>query len=210
MQQRQSDDDLIRLIWDYMVIESPLAHADVIIVGGSKDGGTAAYAAELYGTGFAPVIVFSGHKQPGMDVTEADWLAGIARDRGVPESAILREQTAGNPGESIHNAQVLLAENSIIPQTVILVHTPSMSRRFLATAEVQWSDPKPTFLVRHENIGFVEYTLKHGRGDTFRKVMGDFQRMRSYGKKGFQTPQEIPADIQMAYNTLLERGHKTR
>jgi hypothetical protein len=34
--------------------------------------------------------------------------------------------------------------------------------------------------------------------------------MRTYPKKGFQSFQEIPSDVQEAYDILLWRGHKTR
>ncbi|HMH70107.1 MAG TPA: YdcF family protein [Candidatus Saccharimonadales bacterium] len=206
----KSDDALLDTIWDYMVIETPLQHADVIIVGGSTDTGAAQYAAELYGMNFAPLIVFSGYQQPGMDMSEAELFAKTALSFGVPESAILREPQAVNTGQNITFSQQLLAEKGIVPKTVILVHKPYMARRFLATAEAQWEGEKPVFITRHESIGRPGYTLRRGRGEVIRKLLGDFQRMRPYGKKGYQSPQEIPEEVQAAYNALLYRGHKTR
>lgn len=204
---RQSDTELLKIIWDYMGVESPLAHADVIIAGGCKDPGVAGHAAELYGLGFAPLIVFTGYKQPGMSETEADFFARIARDRGVPDSAILREPYAKNTGDNIQLSQKLLAENGIIPKKVILVHKPYMLRRFVATADVQWPEPRPSFIGRHEPIGLSEYMIKRGTGETIRKIMGDFQRLRPYAKKGYQSTQDIPDEVQAAYDTLLRRGH---
>lgn len=206
---KQSDDDLLQIIWDYMVIESPLAHADVIVVGGCTDTGVASYAAELFTTGFAPKIIFSSYQQPGMNKTEADLFAEVALSRGVPESAILREPNAVNTGQNITLSQALLTQHGIIPKSVILVHKPYMTRRFLATAEAQWSDPKPAFITRHEPIGRVAYTLRQGRGEVIRKLLGDFQRMRPYAKKGFQSTQIIPDEVQQAYDALMWRGHKT-
>lgn len=204
---KQSDNDLLKIIWDYMEVQSPLGHADVIIAGGCKDPGVAAYAAELYGLGFAPLIVFTGYKQPGMDKTEADFFAQIARDRGVPDTAILREQQAKNTGENIRFSQTLLSEKGITPKTVMLIHKPYMVRPFMATAEAQWTDPQPIFLGRHESIGLTEYMIKRGTGETIRKIMGDFQRLRPYAKKGYQSQQDIPDEVQAAYDTLLYRGH---
>lgn len=206
----RSDDDLVRIIWDYLVVEAPLSHADAIIVGGCTDTGVASYAVDLHQAGFAPVIVFSGYKQQGMDMTEADLFAQVARRRGIPESAILRESQAVNTGQNITLSQALLAENNIIPKTVILVHKPYMALRFLATAEAQWSGKKPIFITRHEPITFVEYSMRQGRGETIHKLLGDFGRMRPYAKKGFQSPQEIPDEVQAAYDLLLRRGHRTR
>jgi uncharacterized SAM-binding protein YcdF (DUF218 family) len=206
----QTDDNLLDIIWHYMAAEAPLQHADVILVGGSTDIGVATYAADLYLTGFAPYIIFSGYQQPGMNIPEADLLAHEALSRGVPESAILRETRAANTGQSITFSQQLLAEKGIVPKIVILVHKPYMARRFLATAEAQWKGELPLFITRHEQIGRVGYTLRQGRGEVIRKLLGDFQRMRPYAKKGFQSPQEIPDEVKDAYDALLWRGHKTR
>jgi uncharacterized SAM-binding protein YcdF (DUF218 family) len=207
---KSSDEDLLKLVWNFLAIESPLAHADVIIVGGSRDTNVASYASDLYATGFAPIIVFSGGKQPEADRTDADIFASIAQSHGVSESAIIRETTAANAGQTIVRVQQLLEERDIHPKTVLLIHKPYMSRPFLATAEAQWPDPKPIFTVRHEQVNFIEYMIKQGRGDVFREVLGDFQRMRPYAKKGFQSPQVIPDEVQAAYDTLVWRGHKTR
>lgn len=207
---KQSDEDLLQIIWDFMMVESPLAYADVIIAGGCTDMGVARHAAELYHAGFAPKLVCTGYQQAGLDKPEAELFADVALSLGVPESAILREPLAVNTGQNIVLSQALLAEHGITPKTVILVHKPYMSRRFLATAEAQWAGPKPTFIIRHEPISRVAYTLRQGRGEVFHKVLGDFQRMRPYAKKGFQSEQIIPGDIQQAYDTLVWRGHKTR
>lgn len=207
---KQSDDDLLQIIWDYMVMESPLAHADVIIAGGNNDTGVATYAAELYNAGFAPKLVVSGFQQPGLEKTEADLFADVALSLGVPESAILREPNAANTGQNITLPQELLTQHNITPKTIILVHKPYMARRFLATAEAQWKGEKPVFITRHEPISRVEYMLRQGRGEVIRKMLGDFQRMRPYAKKGFQSPQVIPDEVQQAYDTLIWRGHKTR
>lgn len=207
---RIPEDELLKTIWDYLTIETILTPADVIIVGGAKDAGMSARASELYHLGFAPLIVFSGYQQPGMETTEADFLATSAIQRGVPATAILREQRASNTGENIVFSQKLLKEQGIDAHKVILIHKPYMARRFLATAEVQWADPKPEFMVTHEDISIDNYYLKLGRGEVIRTMLGDFKRMQTYAKKGFQTPQVIPAQVQEAFETLVMRGHQVR
>jgi len=128
----------------------------------------------------------------------------------VPESAIIREQSASNTGENIRNSQATLKEQGINPGKVILVHKPYMARGFLATAEAQWNGPKPEFMVTHEEISIDNYYLKLGRGETIRKMLGDFNRMKAYAKKGYQTPQQIPDEVQEAYDALVLRGHQVR
>lgn len=206
----KSDDQLLQIVWDYMSVEDPLRPADVIVVGGCKNTQLAIYASELYQTGFAPLIVFSGHAQADMDMTEADLLAQAARQSGVPDSAILREQHASNTGENITLTAALLKEQGIEPKTVILVHQPFVSRRFLATAQAQWPHPQPEFITRHETTPMVEYTLRHGRGETIRKTLGDFSRMEKYAKKGHIVHNDIPAEVKEAYQIMANRGHKIR
>ena len=207
---RRSDDQLLAIIWNYLGIESALKHADVIIADGTKDIDVAHLATELYGMSFVPIILFSGGEQPGSDMTKADSMAKIARSYEVPEPAIIKDTTATNTTQVIKNAQTLLAERGIVPRTVILADAPYMSRTLLATAQAQWTGDQPEFISRHESTSLAEYSLRHGRGETIRDILGNFQRLRSYAKKGFQAEQIIPDEVQKAYDAMIWRGHKSR
>ncbi len=207
---RRSDDQLLAIIWSYLGIESALKHADIIIADGTKDVDVAHLATELYGMSFAPIILFSGGEQPGSDMTKADSMAKIARSYEVPEPAIIKDATATNTTQVIKNAQTLLAEKGIVPRTVILADAPYMSRTLLATAQAQWTGDQPEFISRHESTSLAEYSLRHGRGETIRDILGNFQRLRSYAKKGFQAEQIIPDEVQIAYDAMIWRGHKSR
>lgn len=207
---RRSDDQLLVIIWNYLAVESPLKHADVIIADGTNNTDTAHLATELYGMSFAPLIVFSGGTQEGSDMTKADSMAKIARTYGVPESAILKEMSASNATQVIANTQQLLLDQGITPETVILVDAPYMSRTLLASAQAQWQGELPEFISRHESTSLPEYSLRHGRGETIRNILGNFQRLRSYAKKGYQAEQDIPKEVQIAYDAMIWRGHKSR
>jgi uncharacterized SAM-binding protein YcdF (DUF218 family) len=172
--------------------------------------GSAVRAAELFNEGWAPLLVVTGYQQLGLPKSEAELFADIAISRGVPEKAILREPYASNTGLNISLSQKLLESHGVIPKTVILVHKPYMSRRFLATAEAQWRGSNPHFIVQHEHTSFETYAEKNGYRDTVYKLLGDFGRMSFYVEKGFQSFQHIPDEIQAAYDTLLSRGYTTR
>lgn len=210
MKDTRSDNELLQLVWDYMSIETPLQPADAIIVGGCQIIGLAEYAAELYRSGLAPLIVFSGYQTAKMNTTEADLLADTAQKHGVPESAILRERFASNTGENITFSARLLEKVGIIPKTVILIHKPFMSRRFLATAEAQWPSPQPQFIASHEAIDMKDYETKYGRAGMIRGILGDFNRMEKYAKSGHQSSQPIPEDVQEAFEIMAWRGHQIR
>ncbi|HEV7952324.1 MAG TPA: ElyC/SanA/YdcF family protein [Candidatus Saccharimonadales bacterium] len=206
----RSDDQLLAIIWNYLAIESAPKHADVIIADGTKDVNVAHLATELYSMSFAPTIIMSGGEQPNSDMTIADAMTKIARAYDVPESAIIKDVSAKNTTQVITNAQALLYERGITPKTVILVDAPYMSRTLLATAQAQWKGELPEFISRHESTSLPEYSLRHGRGETIRDILGNFQRLRSYAKKGFQSEQIIPENVQIAYDALIWRGHKSR
>jgi uncharacterized SAM-binding protein YcdF (DUF218 family) len=206
----RSDDQLLAIIWNYLAIESAPQHADVLIADGTKDVNVAHLAAELYGMSFAPVIIFSGGQQPNSDMTIADAMTKIARSYDVPESAILKDPQATNTTQVINNAQSLLAEQGITAKTVILADAPYMSRTLLASAQAQWHGEQPEFICRHESTSLPEYSLRHGRGETIRDILGNFQRLRSYAKKGYQAEQVIPGEVQAAYDAMIWRGHKSR
>lgn len=210
MEDTRTDNELLQLVWDYMSVETPLQPADAIIVGGCRITGLAEYAAELYHSGLTPLIVFSGYQTAKMDTTEADLLADIAQKHGVPESAILRERLASNTGDNITFSARLLERVGIIPKTVILIHKPFMSRRFLATAEAQWPSPQPQFIARHEAISMKDYEIKYGRAGMIRGILGDFSRIERYAKSGHQSPQTIPAKAQHAFEIMAWRGHQIR
>jgi uncharacterized SAM-binding protein YcdF (DUF218 family) len=193
-----------------MSIETPLQPADVIVVGGCKNTGLARYAAKLYHEKYAPIIVFSGHAQPGMTTTEADLLANAALDAGVPALAILRERHATNTGKNITLSAKLLEEQGIVPASVILIHQPFMSRRFLATAEAQWPSPQPRFITRHEETSLTAYSHKHGHERTIYKTLGDFSRMETYANHGFQSIHPIPQAVKDAHDTLVSRNYQIR
>ena len=41
-------------------------------------------------------------------------------------------------------------------------------------------------------------------------MVGDLQRIRVYAERGFQIPQDIPADVWRAYEELVARGFGAR
>jgi uncharacterized SAM-binding protein YcdF (DUF218 family) len=206
----RSDDQLLAIIWNYLAVEAPLKHADVIIADGTKEIDVAHLATELYGMSFAPIIVFTGGPQQGSDQTRAEAMAKIARSYGVPEAAILKEMTATNTTQAVTQSQQLLTEQGITPSSVILVDAPYMARTFLASIQAQWQGTLPELISRHESTALAEYSLRHGRGETIRNILGNFQRLRSYAKKGYQAEQVIPDEVQTAYDALIWRGHKSR
>ncbi len=210
------DWELLQIIWDYMVVEDEVpTSADAIVIGGSgMTTDSALRAAELYHAGVAPVIVASGFANPefSASVTEAEMLADVLIDQGVPPEAIKRDHAATNTGDNITNSANILKDAGIYAGSVILIHKPFMTRRFLATALAQWPQPQPRLYVTSWPTSLKEYHALHARfyGSEDEKMiylmLGDYERIKSYPAKGFSVKQPESPKADAAYEQLAERG----
>ena len=205
-------------IWDYMLIKHDLEKSDVIFVLGSRDTRVAEYAAELYLEGWAPIILFSGsgsihnHKkgrEQFIGTTEAELFAQIAREKGVPEKAILIENKSQNTGENYEFSIEKLKECGIAPKKIILVQKPYMERRTLATGK-KWL-PDIDLIVTSPLIPLKVYPNGFISEKNFINTMvGDLQRIKEYPKKGYSIEQDIPDDVWEAFEYLVKEGYNER
>ena len=200
---------LAKKIWNYHHVNHALEKADCILALGSHDTRVAVTAAQLFTEGWAPLLVFSGGlgrlTEELWTESEADKFARIAIENGVPEEAILIENKSTNTGENIRFVQQLLKEKNLEPENFILVQKPYMERRTFATFEKNW--PGKRFVVTSPQISFEDYPTEDIPLENVIQIMvGDLQRIKMYPQKGFQTYQQIPDDVWLAYETLVGLG----
>jgi uncharacterized SAM-binding protein YcdF (DUF218 family) len=211
---RQEISELAERLWDYHHMNHVLERSDVILVLCSHDTAVAERGAQVYREGWAPLLVFSG----GLGVItknlwsapEAELFAEIARRMGVPDERILVESRSTNTGENVRFTRKLLAARGLEPQSLILVQKPYMERRTFATVKNYW--PGPRVVVTSPQVSFEEYLESYSNralteDDVVGIMVGDLQRVRLYPEKGFQIPQEIPADVWAAYEELVRAGY---
>ena len=201
---------LARLIWDYHHVNHTLVPSDCILVLGSHDVRVAERGAELYLQGWAPLLICSGglgRLTEGMWAeAEGDKFAAIAVQMGVPGKDILIENRSTNTGENILFTQQLLRERGLDPQSFIVVQKPYMERRSYATFKKRWPDKQ--LVVTSPQIPFADYPNEEiSLEDVINIMVGDLQRIQIYPEKGFQIPQEIPAEVWRAYERLIELGY---
>jgi uncharacterized SAM-binding protein YcdF (DUF218 family) len=107
------------------------------------------HALELYDEGVAPVVMVTGGNQPGDRFTEAEASANYLVDRGVPETAIMREDNGHTTYESLEAAADRLLDAGL--HDVVLVTDPFHSLRSRLIAEEVGLDadlsPTPTSVV---------------------------------------------------------------
>ncbi len=204
----------LQVIWDYLCLRQEPQKADVIVGFGNFNTNIARRAAELYHQGIAPKILFTGglgrNTEGLLPEPEAVRFAKVAMECGVPAEDILIEDKSANTKENIEFTRRLLEEKDIPHGHVLGVHQPFMERRIKAAMGVYW--PELDFSVTSPQVTIPEYleaAKKQGVSEnaSVSVIVGDFQWMDLYAKKGYQLPQEIPEEAWEAFRRLVAMGY---
>lgn len=203
----------LQVLWDYLQLHQQPRKADVIVGFGNFNTNIARRAAQLYFQGIAPKILFTGglgrNTQGLLPEPEAVRFARVAREMGVPEQDILLEDKSTNTAENIQFTRVLLEAENIPHGHILGVHQPFMERRIVAAVGVYW--PELSFSVTSPQVTIEQY-LQDAKAQGIAEnaavsvIVGDFQRMDLYARKGWQLPQQIPEAAWEAFHALVALG----
>lgn len=170
--------------------------------------------AQLWLDGWAPLLVFSGGlgtiTRRLWEEPEAEQFARIAVGMGVPRQRILVENESTNTGENVLFTRRLFERLGIEAQSFIVVQKPYMERRSDLTFRKVW--PEKDSVVTSPQLSLDEYLARDSpvsAGDTIAIMVGDLQRIRAYGERGFLVPEDIPGDVWEAYEKLVAAGYDT-
>lgn len=208
---------LIQVIWDYLCLNQKLENADCIVGFGNFNTDIARRTAELYHEGYAPKVLFTGglgrNTEGLLPEPEAIRFARVAMDCGVPEEDILIEDKSANTKENIEFTRNLLKQRGIPSDHILGVHQPFMERRITAAMGVYW--PEVKFSVTSPRVTIPEYLARAkdqgiSENASVSVIVGDFQRMDLYAKKGYQLPQHIPEEAWNAFHELVAMGFDTQ
>lgn len=203
----------LQVLWDYLKLGQEPEKADCIVGFGNFNTNIARRAAQLYLDGFAPRILFTGglgrNTEGLLPEPEAVRFAWVALEMGVPAEDILIEDRSTNTAENILFTRQMLQEQHIPHEHILGVHQPFMERRIWAAMGVYW--PEQRFSVTSPMVDVEHYLAdaqKQGitENAAVSVIVGDFQRMDLYAKKGYQLPQEIPEDAWRAFDALVSLG----
>ena len=141
---------------------------------------------------------------------EAHRFARVAMECGVPPEDILIEDRSTNTRDNILFTRTLLEQHGMAGSRLLGVHQPFMERRITAAMGVYW--PEADFSVTSPQVDIPEYIRDAvSQGVTEEAavcvIVGDFQRMDLYAKKGYQLPQYIPQEAWEAFHRLVEMGY---
>ena len=204
----------LQIIWDYLCLRQPPQKADCIVGFGNFNTDIARRAAQLYLEGFAPKVLFTGglgrNTEGLLPEPEAVRFAKVAMDCGVPEKDILIEDQSTNTKENIEFTRRLLEKADVPHNHILGVHQPFMERRIWAAMGVYW--PELNFSVTSPQVTIPEYLARArqqgvSENASISVIVGDFQRMDLYAKKGYQLYQEIPEQAWEAFRELVAMGY---
>lgn len=202
--------DDVDTLWIYHRLGHELRHTEVGVGLGSHDIGVAVRTAELYKRSLFPLIVFTGANAPTtidrFPRGEAVHYRERALEEGVPDGAIRVEPKARNTGENMTFTRDLLAAEGITPKSVMLISRPYQERRAFATCRKLW--PEVEIVCTSQQVDLDTYAA--GIGDIPRMInvmVGDTQRIRLHAEQGYAIHQDIPAEVQTAYERLVAAGY---
>ncbi len=204
----------LQVLWDYLGMHQEPRQADCIVGFGNFNDNIARRAAELYRRGFAPRILFTGGLGRNtlglLPEPEAVRFARVAAGCGVPAEAMIREERSTNTAENICFTKALLESMGLPCARILGVHQPFMERRITAAMGVYW--PEAEFTVTSPQVTAAEYLTDAKRqglteNAAISVIVGDFQRLDLYARKGYQLPQEIPDAAWDAFHRLVAMGY---
>ena len=204
----------VQILWDFMHMHQNPEAADVIVGFGCYDEDIPRRCAELWHQGYAPYVCFSGGLGRNTDKlwskSEAERFAAIAMAEGVPENRIILENKSTNSAENLLFTPKILAKAGVRAEKIIAVHKPYMEKRLWAAMQVYWPDVRALYtspqVTIEEHIAHAEKVGMTARG-VIETIVGDVQRMELYAQKGWQLPQEIPAEAWQAFRELVAMGY---
>lgn len=203
----------LKVLWDYMRLDMEPRPSDCIVGFGCINDTIPVRCAQLYREGFAPKVLFTGglgrNTLGRWTQTEAERFAALAMRQGVPDAAILLEDRSTNSAENILFTREKLEQAGLAGGRLICVHKPFMTRRLYAAMKVYW--PEADAIFTSPQITLEEHIYNSmDQGLTEQSaidiIVGDFQRMEVYARKGYQIPQEIPPRAWEAFYNLVEQG----
>lgn len=156
----------------------------VVVMGAAQYDGTPSpqlaarldHVVDLYEQGLAPLVFATGGNQPGDRFTEAEASAAYLSERGVPDSAILLENSGSNTYESLDSVADMMSARGL--DQVLIVTDPYHALRSRLIAEEVGLDayvsPTPSSVV--SGWSSMRRRLAEAAGVAVGRVIG-FERL---------------------------------
>lgn len=195
-------DQALKHVIEYLAISDLPQEADAIFLFGNYTLSIPEKGAQLFHSGYAPLIVADGlrghvSEQHKWDMSIAEKYASYLLAAGIPSNAILIASNSTNTLEDVLQGVSRLIERNPNVQRLIITIISVHQRRAFATLCQHYPD------LEYVNIPVAEdvSTSAKKRGIASRAV-GETHRLQRYAEKGDTVPQNIPSHILHACETL--------
>lgn len=203
-------DEAEQTLWQFLngFREAPIEPCHWLLGMGCADIRVAQCSARLYLAGYVQNIVFSGGfgrltKQI-FNTSEAEVFFDVARNLGVPHSAIILETRAANTAENLRHSLNLMAGVSA-EQSIVLVCSNLYRPRVYATLQKLY--PGQASILVSPKLSLDEYApSRKDRLHALHLMVGEIDRLLSYPRLGWISTLELPNSVQAAYRYLSKAG----
>ena len=179
------DDNFIKMFdaaYDYLSEADDVSPSDLIFVFGGKTIARIETAVDLYEQKYAPKIFLSGGS-PIYGTTNNGSEAAVYRDyavaAGVPNEAILVEQTSITVPDNIRASLNMLEAMGEQPQSLILVNSPYVQRRGWCIFKKHLPDTVKLYRVNCSTKPEYSRSEWFKQEPTMRIVLNEFMKMRA-------------------------------
>jgi uncharacterized SAM-binding protein YcdF (DUF218 family) len=200
-------------IFEYLYVREPALKAEAVIGFGHFDPKIPAKCGELYLSGMAPQIIFTGGMGAGtadIRAPEALYFKKVLHQTypDIPETAVITEPESTNTGENIRFTAELLQQSyphlafGTSMHMAVIVANAYRQRRVLHTCQlyfphVTWINCPPETDYQSEKAMF------ESKGENLdMHIVGETERLLSYPAKGFMSSITIPDEVLEAYRGL--------
>ena len=181
---------IIKDITEFIFIIDKPQKTDVIFMPGGSDPAIPEKAAELYKSGFSPVLLPSGGKSVktgkfnGVKIkadlyngdyqTDCAFYKDVLLKNGVPESAIIEEDKSGWTKENALFSRKVVDEHRIMVRTAIIVCKSFHARRCLMFYKLAF--PETDIRVCPADVYGINRNNWYTQADGIERVMGELSR----------------------------------
>lgn len=201
------DSEHASILWRFLAPHQSPAPADAIFVFGGVNLRVPERAAELFQSDYASTVLVSGgagvRTHLHFDQPEADVFVQVLKERGVPSDAIVFETAATNTGENVQLGMAKLLPRVHEISSLVLVSTPFIMRRCIATFERQYPQidvfPCPP-------IGSYQEFVDRPYPEFIDRLVAEVDRLDAYSEAGFIAPVDVPSTVRDACEHFRKNG----
>lgn len=200
----QKYDEDAKVVWDFLAVSAEPQTSMGIFVFGGVSKSVPPMAAKLFKDGISDTILVTGGSGARTHLhfkrAEALEIRDALIDLGVPESAILTEESATNSGENVEFGMREFLSHRPFPSSLALVSAPFIMRRCLATFAKQFP---MIHVIPCPPAGGAREHIDRSRAEFATRLVAEVDRLDEYSRQGYISDVLIPDSVRAACKKIV-------